>query len=104
MQSEGSPPEGINHKACSHELPHNGIIASFIYRVINMRRRLFANIAGYFLLLGLSGLVGCGQIGPLYLPEAEPVSDPNAPVASTPMPVHEQSKPVESTETDKPST
>ena len=68
-----------------------------------MRRLLIANIAGFFLLLGLTGLGGCGQIGSLYLPEAEPVSDANAPAASTPAPLPEQTKPVEQVQTEQPS-
>lgn len=68
-----------------------------------MHRRLFANIAAYFLLLGLLGLGGCGQIGPLYLPEAEPVGETEAPVANTPAPAPEQSKPIEPAPAEQPS-
>ena len=41
-----------------------------------MRRLFTAIIAGTFLFFGLSTLGGCGQIGPLYLPESEPTSEP----------------------------
>ena len=48
-----------------------------------MRRLFTAIIAGSFLFLGLSTLGGCGQIGPLYLPESEPVGEPEAQTEST---------------------
>ncbi|MFK8048661.1 MAG: lipoprotein [Halioglobus sp.] len=59
-----------------------------------MRRRYIANFAGCFLLISLSGLGGCGQIGPLYLPEAEPASETEPPAANLPVPAPEESKPV----------
>jgi len=67
-----------------------------------MRRRHIANFAGCFLLLSLSGLGGCGQIGPLYLPEAEPASETEAPAASTPAPAAEESKPIEPSQAEPP--
>lgn len=41
-----------------------------------MRRLFHAIIARGFLFLGLATLGACGQMGPLYLPDGEPVSEP----------------------------
>ena len=49
-----------------------------------MRRLFTAIIAGTFLFFGLSTLGGCGQIGPLYLPESQPESQPESEPAGEP--------------------
>lgn len=68
------PREGINNTGSSHQIPHNGIIAGLIIRIIIMR---LATVLP-FLFTGLLFLSSCGQTGPLYLPQEELPTEPAA--------------------------
>ncbi len=70
-----------------------------------MHRLSTAIFAGGFLLLSLSTLGGCGQIGPLYFPESEPVGEPEAQAETiaAPAPVPEHTKPEQPVQAEQPS-
>ncbi|MFT4823954.1 MAG: putative small lipoprotein YifL [Halioglobus sp.] len=63
-----------------------------------MHRLFTAIIAAGFLFAGLATLGGCGQMGPLYLPDSEEmVSDPQAQAETIPatVPAPEHVKPAQ---------